>query len=68
MTLQEIEKAAKAALKKQSTMEKNYEIRRKNLLKKVAEIDKNLSTIGEAKKKIRIETKQKILKFAKENF
>lgn len=68
MTLQEIEKQAKAALKKQSTIEKNFTEKKKNLLKKIAEIDKTLSKVQDNKKSIRIEARQKIVDFAKQNF
>ena len=68
MTLQEIERIGKAELKKQETLQKNAKEKRQNLLKKVEEIDKNLQKIEAEKKKIRVETRQKIVKFARENF
>ena len=68
MTLQEIERIGKAELKKQETLGKNLEEKKKNLLKKISEIDKNLQEIEEKKKGIRSDTRQKIVKFAKENF
>ena len=68
MTLSQIEKEAKSALKKETTKEKNLSEKKKNLLKKITEIDRTLTTIGENKKNIRTETKKKILAFAKKNF
>lgn len=67
-SLQFIEKHAKAALKKQETLANNYHEKRKILLKKLEEIENNLKKIAQEKKKINKETKQKIQKFATENY
>ena len=68
MTLQQIEKLARAQLKSQETLQKNTVAKRQNLLKKLQEIDEKLTKIDQEKRKIRSETKKKIVQFAKTNF